>query len=141
MAILTAVEIRGNDQLRRALDRAARLGEPKEVRDALRPAAVIVRRQIMAEAPVGATGELRKSVVMRSSRTRPVVMVAVDRKKALRVSPKFPNGFPYVNSVISEKRRGQKADKFVTRGFEKSVDQAADVAVGELAKAFERFMR
>lgn len=141
MPSFVAVDIRGNEELRRALDRAARTGEPKEVREALRPAAVIVRRAIAAESPVGETGKLRKSAVIRSSRKFPVVMVAIDRKKALRTSARFPNGFPYVNSVISEKRRGAKADKFVARGYEQSIDEAADKAVAELAQKFERFFR
>lgn len=141
MSFVSAVEIKGGAELRRALQRALRTGEPEEMRAALRPAAVIVRRAVMSEAPVGPTGKLRKSVVMRSSRTKPVMIVAIDRKKALRKSAGFPNGFPYVNSVMSEKRRGSKADKFVTRGYDKSVNEAADVAVANLAKTFERFMR
>src|SRR5690606_4415315 len=115
------------------------LGEPKEIRDCLRPAALLVRGAVRDEAPVD-SGALRKSVVIRSGRG-PVVMVTVDRKKALRISPKYATGFPYVNSVISEKRRGAKADKFVTRGYERVESAAGESVVQELAKAFDRIVK
>lgn len=133
------VTIRGEREIQELFNRAYRLGEPKEIRDALRPAAFMVKASVKAEAPID-TGALRKSVVVRSGKAA-VVFVAVDRKKALRVSKAYPTGFPYVNSVISEKRRGSKADKFVTRGFDKVSAAAADSAVQEFAKAFDRIVK
>lgn len=133
------IEIRGEREIQELFNLAHRVGEPKEIRDALRPAAYLVRGAVRDEAPVQ-TGALRRSVVVRSGRG-PIVMVAVDRKKALRVSPRYPSGFPYVNSVISEKRRGSKADKFVQRGFDKVAEAAADMVVQELAKTFDRIVR
>lgn len=105
----------------------------KEIRDALIPAGKVYRQSIMDEAPV-LSGKLRKSVVVRKMRKGPVVIVAVDRKKALRTSAKFPKGFPYVNSVISEKRRGAKADKFVARGADKAEGAAGAQALSDLKK-------
>lgn len=106
---------------------------PKEIRDALIPAAQIYRTSVMDEAPV-LSGKLRKSVVVKKGRKGPVVFVAVDRKKALRTSAKFPNGFPYVNSVVSEKRRGAKADKFVARGADAAESAAGAQALTDLRK-------
>jgi len=116
--VATAIQLKieGDRELIQRLERGIARQQPREIRKALQPAARIYRKSIRAEAPVGETKMLRKSVVIRSSKRGPTVFVAVDRKKALRVSAAFPNGFPYVNSVISEKRRGAKADKFVARG-------------------------
>lgn len=133
------IEVRGDREIQELFNRAHRLGEPKEIRDALRPAAFLVRGAVRDEAPV-LTGALRRSVVVRAGKG-PVMLVAVDRKKALRISAKYPTGFPYVNSVISESRRGSKADKFVSRGFDKVAEAAADSVVQELAKAFDRIVR
>jgi hypothetical protein len=133
MASQFSVELRGMDALDKLIDQVSRRAEPAEVREALRPAAGIIQAAVIDEAPE-LSGKLKKSVVVRSSRRFPVVMVAVDRKKALRISRKYQTGFPYVNSIISEKRRGNKADKFVARGFDKSAEAAADKAIADIVK-------
>jgi|GEM_PF-4381963 len=127
-----AIQVKGFRSTDAALARVLRKQDPKEVRNALMPAARIGRRSIFLEAPVGATRKLRRSVRIRKSRRLALVMVAVDRKKALRESRKFPRGFPYVNSVISERRRGSRADKFVERGFDKVEQAIADQAMRDL---------
>lgn len=136
MANLTAFEVKGTDELRKLLERAIRRNYPSDIREAIKPGAMLIRNAAREEAPKD-TGKLSRSVILRSSRTRPVVMVAVDRKKALRKSKKFPTGFPYVNSVISEKRRGPKADKFVTRAVDKTESAALDLMEKEMLKLLD----
>lgn len=120
-------------QMQKLMDDVKGRFSDKEIRDSLIPAAQIYRTSVMDEAPV-LSGKLRKSVVVRKGRKGAVVFVAVDRKKALRTSAKFPKGFPYVNSVISEKRRGAKADKFVRRGEAAAEGAAGAQAVADLSK-------
>lgn len=106
----------------------------KEIRDALVPAAKIYKSQVENEAPVD-TGLLKsKGIRVRKMRKGPVVIVAADRKRVKRKSKSFPNGFPYVNSVVSEKRRGAKADKFVARGADAAESAAGAQALSDLRK-------
>ena len=136
---MVSIELRGEREVVELFNKAYRIGEPKEIRDAFRPAGFMVRAAIRDEAPV-LTGRLRRAVVMKSGKG-PAIFVAVDRKKALSISPKYPTGFPYANAVISTKRRGAKADKFVHRGWEKTQEAAGNLAVENLAKAFDRIVR
>lgn len=135
------ITIKGNARLRAAVKRAEKSVAPKDIRRALRPAARLVRRAAWKAAPVGETKLLRRSVVVRSSRRAPILFVAADRKKALRVSPRFPRGFPYVNAIISESRRGAKADPFVRRGAESVEDEALDLAADEVEKLIAGALR
>lgn len=110
-----------------------RLG-PTETKRALRPAAKIGVRAAKVEAPKGVTRRLMKSIVVRAVRNAPVLLIVVDRKRALRISPKYPTGFPYVNWIISEKARGPKADKFLPRGWAKAFSAAEQAAFDGLDK-------
>jgi hypothetical protein len=121
-------------QVRALMDDLQGRFSDKEIRDALMPAAGIYKTHIEAAAPVDSGLLQSKGIVVRKMRKGPVVIVAADRKRVKRKSKSFPNGFPYVNSVVSEKRRGAKADKFVARGAEAAESAATAQAISDLRK-------
>lgn len=133
-----AIQVRGLKNVDAGFQAVLRRQSPKAVREALMPGARIGRRSVFLEAPVGATRKLRRSVRIRKSRRLALVMITVDRKKALRFSRKFKNGFPYVNSVISVKRRGAKADLFVERGFDEAEERITAQVMKDLGDLIER---
>lgn len=128
------LELRGNEELLRLFQKAERRLNPTVLKQALRPAAKVGLAAARLEAPKGQTKRLMRSIKIKAVRAKPMLMLVVDRKKALRISTKYPTGFPYVNWIISEKARGPKADKFLPRGWQRSFEQATKTAIDELDK-------
>lgn len=108
------IVLRGNAELDAAIaDLMKQTSDPTLVKRALRPAAKFMRSKVRLEAPVD-TGRLRDSVKVKAVRNRPILLIAVDRKLALRKSTSYPSGFPYVNWIVSD--IGGR-DKFVLRAY------------------------
>ena len=129
-----SIRFEGVRELDALLAKAARLGHV-EIKRALRPAAKIVLRAVRAETPVGPTGRLRRSIKVKAIRSKPILIVAVDRKKALATSRKYSSGYPYVNWIISnQKTRAPYVppNLFLPRGFRKAQAEAEKAAIAGL---------
>lgn len=129
-------------QLAKYLERVVEKAGGNAAANALLPAGRIMRKAVFLAAPIGETRKLRNSVKVKPRKATAdkdaVVFVAVDRRAALAVSAKYPKGFPYVHFVASPNARGAKADEFVKRGYQAAYNAAADAAVEELAKLYQR---
>jgi HK97 gp10 family phage protein len=92
--------IRGLDELKRKLEELGVEGrEGKKVfRVALRQAGNVVRDAARANAPVG-TGLLKRRIQTVSARGKPGTIRFQVRAAAHKVSPKYPEGYPYAQAV------------------------------------------
>lgn len=108
------------------MDKVSQRYSDKDIRDALLPAANIVRDDIRGKSPV-VSGRLKKSVKSRKARKGPVDFVVIDRRVAKR------DGYSYAGRVIYLQNK-KLGTNFFDEGWESSKEQAATVAVEELRK-------
>lgn len=155
-----AEAIRGLDQLQKRmadLRLEAKQGT-KVLRAAFRQGANVIRDRARQLAPVG-TGLLRKKIATFSARGAPGTIRFQIRAAAVKVSPKYPGGFPYAGAVehghgapnARSKKFGQSrlhAEEFGTGqtpphpfmrpAAEESQDEALRVAGEQIGKGIEK---
>lgn len=93
-----AEAIKGLEELKRKLATLAPKVERKILRAAWRKGANTIRDAARAKAPV-LSGELKKKITTVSARGKPGTLRFQVRATARKVSPKYPEGYPYPYAV------------------------------------------